>query len=48
MDSNKTDLKQGESSCYIGCRVYMLEGRMYEFPPKKMIEFAFERLLEKR
>ena len=31
----------------IGCRIYMFKGSTYEFPPKEMIKFGFERLLRK-
>ena len=31
----------------IGCRVYMYQGKMYEFPPKDMIAKAVKRLIKK-
>jgi len=36
-----------ETAGYIGCRIYMYKGSMYESPPKEMIESGFERLLRK-
>lgn len=33
-----------ETVGYIGCRIYMYEGRTYEYPPKKMIKTAIKRL----
>jgi len=36
-----------ETVGYIGCRIYMYKGEIYEFPPKEMIESACERLLRK-
>ena len=32
---------------YIGCRIYRYEGRIFEYPPKEMIESAFARLMKK-
>jgi len=32
---------------YIGCRIYMYKGGIYEFPPKEMIKSALQRLLTK-
>lgn len=33
-----------ETTGAIGCRVYMYEGKMYEYPPRDMIEKAVKRL----
>ena len=33
-----------ETAGYIGCRIYMYEGRTYEYPPKQMIKTAIKRL----
>jgi hypothetical protein len=32
---------------FVGCRIYRYKGRMFEYPPKEMIESAFERFLRK-
>lgn len=36
-----------ETTGAIGCRVYMYQGKMYEFPPKDMIAKAVKRLIKK-
>lgn len=36
-----------EAVGYIGCRIYMYKGSIYESPPKEMIKSGFERLLGK-
>jgi len=36
-----------ETTGYIGCRIYMYEGRTYEYPPKQMIKTAIKRLKKK-
>jgi len=36
-----------ETTGAIGCRVYMYQGKMYEFPPKDMIVKAVKRLMQK-
>jgi len=33
---------------YVGCRIYMYKGHVYEYPPKEMIKSAFETLLRKQ
>jgi len=35
-----------ETTGAMGCRVYMYEGKMYEYPPKDMIEKAVKRLVK--
>ena len=36
-----------ETTGAIGCRVYMYQGKIYEFPPKELIAEAVERLIKK-
>jgi len=36
-----------ETTGAIGCRVYMYQGKIYEFPSKDMIAKAVKRLIQK-
>jgi len=37
-----------ETEGYIGCRIYMHEGRSFEYPPKQMIKSALQRMIKSR
>jgi len=38
---------KGTTAGYIGCRIYLYEGRTYEYPPKEIIKTALKRLTKK-
>lgn len=37
-----------ETEGYVGCRIYRYKGRMYEYPPREMIESALASIDEKK
>jgi len=36
-----------ETAGYIGCRIYMYKGKIYEYPPKEMIRSALQCIMKK-
>ena len=41
VDPDATNDNEG----FVGCRIYRYKGRIFQYPPKEMIESAFKRML---